>query len=88
MLRLAEGRGNAPVMVVEEPRDVVARLGRLDIANANLAPLLEPLGPQGLRALERHTQAALRLHSGRDGGNGEAAERTSPILKRDTRITD
>lgn len=59
MLKLTHGDRNAGITVVEDPREVVGRLGRVDTESPELAGFLMSMDPVQLQRLANQTQTAL-----------------------------
>ena len=59
MFKLRNGDSNAGITVVEEPREVVRRIGHLDTKSPELANLLMSLDPDQLQGVGNQVQTAL-----------------------------
>jgi len=89
MFRLNGNDRGAAVGVIEEPREAVNRLGRIDTSDPALTEALASLGQDQLRDLARHTKAALRQARKTAGGNGSSGvQRSASSVSRARRTTD
>jgi len=59
MFKLKNGDSNAGITVVEDPREVVRRIGHLDAKSPELANLLMSLDPDQLQGVGNQVQTAL-----------------------------
>jgi len=59
MLKLTHGDRNAKIAVVEDPHEVVSRLGHLDTDSPELSKALMRLGPNRLLDVANQVQTAL-----------------------------
>ena len=59
MLKLTSVDRNAGIVVVEDPREVVRRIGHLDAKSPELANLLMSLDPDQLQGVGNQVQTAL-----------------------------
>jgi len=60
MLALRNERGAAQLVAVEDPQDVVRRLGQVDLDDGELRQLLVALGHDRLQALAAQINGALK----------------------------
>ena len=76
MLKLAENDARGRITIVEEPKDVVSRLGRLNPSGSSMVASLADLGPEFLRSLATQTERALERFGGNGNGTAEPKRQT------------
>lgn len=78
MLKLDEHDAGSRIRIVEEPKEVVNRLGRLNPSGSAMVAPLADLGPEFLRSLATQTQQALERFGTNGNGNGKPKRQTQP----------